>query len=233
MEGVEDKEEKSIVTHDDRPLGTSLIPQWVAKSKWSPSPGAESTLRSRRHQAKSGIGRLTSRMAVGSWLRSATGRIGIARECRKYAHPFRHDKSRSHDSEAGVAMSVILNEVRTGAGGDSRRRFPTLGSHIIGAPKLGGGEQFAAHTISDEPLAVRAIQDHSTSRPEAHDLGRCEQRPGSTIVPWSHVLQHTVDPQLQIAPRKGHRCRPNLHVLQRTLGQDLDQTMQSGRGIPR
>lgn len=101
----------------------------------------------------------TSRTAVGSWFQSATSPIGISRACRMSAH------SSSAKTGSYVVIprrrrrrgdvSVILNEVRIGMRGDSRRPLPNSGSHLIDMPRGSDKLRSQAFTANDdEPLAL-------------------------------------------------------------------------------
>lgn len=52
----------------------------------------------------------------------------------------RHDNRISHGNDGGVAMSVILSEMRIGAGGNSGRPYPSSGKNLIEMSVRGSNE---------------------------------------------------------------------------------------------
>lgn len=75
-----------------------------------------------------------SQLPWGNWVNSTKARKpqyaykSVPKLC---SYLLRHDTSISHGSDGGDAMSVILNEIRIGAEGDSGRRHVRDGFRLI------------------------------------------------------------------------------------------------------
>lgn len=92
--------------------------------------------------------------------KKATARL---QACFEVVHiHLRHDKSISHGHDGGVAFSVMLNEFRIGAGGNSCRPHAHTASELIEMRDERGQQVEFPGVLPrmDQSLALRAIQRH-------------------------------------------------------------------------
>lgn len=91
--------------------------------------------------------------------------MSISKLC---SYLLRHDKSISHGNDCGVAVSVVLHEMRNVAGGNSGRQYPSSGNNPIELLVWGSNKlRLQVFFVNgDGPLALRAIPGHSVIDPD-------------------------------------------------------------------
>lgn len=154
MEKAKDDDDESIESDDGRPLIRSSMPQGIGCDRQSRS--GHDARRCRRLD-----GSLPER-SVGHDSKARQARVEF-QDCRK-PFPRRHVTITSHGNNGGVAMPVIRNGARIGAGGTYRTPYPNSGTHLVEMLKWGSNKLwFPACSVDDddEPLVLRAIRWHS------------------------------------------------------------------------
>lgn len=130
------------------------VPQGVGSNDVDSPPGLGET----PNVGDEPQGLWSSKLPRRNWVKLTKARTPIHASnfvSRLCSYLFRHDKSISHGHDGGVAIPVILNEMRIGAGGDSGR------THVHGDIELIEMLEKAFYLDDDVPLAMRAIQGHS------------------------------------------------------------------------